>query len=332
MVEVFDGAYEWVDDWAQLCPDELGGVGWAHHDLVVTADQRVIGFQSGGEAVCIWDCNGNQLGNWMTGLLEGHGMTVAGAPDAEQLWIADPGLKMVPNSDGTYEVHQPGDGGSVVRFDLSGTLQEPLPPPDHADYRDARYAPTAVAVESPDGSGAVWVADGYGAGLVHRFSGDGDLLFTLTGQEGAGRFDCPHSIFIDRRAGEPRLYVTDRGNGRIQVYDLDGNFLHVVTDGLVSPSALATDGDRLIVAELHARLTVLDRDDQVVGYVGRDDDAPDREAWPNAQTDDGRTVRPPDLAPGRFNSPHGLAVDANGDLYVAEWLIGGRLTGLRRRP
>ena len=36
------------------------------------------------------------------------------------------------------------------------------------------------------------------------------------------------------------------------------------------------------------------------------------------------------LEAGKFNSPHGLAVDANGNLYVAEWLIGGRVTKLNR--
>jgi hypothetical protein len=35
------------------------------------------------------------------------------------------------------------------------------------------------------------------------------------------------------------------------------------------------------------------------------------------------------LAAGVFNSPHSLAVDADGNLYVSEWLIGGRYTKLR---
>lgn len=189
------------------------------------------------------------------------------------------------------------------------------------------YAPTGVAVDERDGS--LWVADGYGQGLVHRFTRDGDLALTLTGADGAGRFDCPHAVFVDRRS-RPRLYVADRGNARLQVHDLDGRFLGVVGDGLWSPTAMVACGERLIVAELDARLAVLDAEDRLVGYVGRDDDAPEREGWPNAVGADGRTVRPPALTPGRFNSPHGLAVDARGDLHVAEWLIGGRWIRLRR--
>ena len=134
---------------------------------------------------------------------------------------------------------------------------------------------------------------------------------------------------IDQRKSPARLYVTDRGTDRLQLYDLDGSFLHSVSDGLRLPSALAISGDAMFVAELTARIAVLDLDDHVVCYLGADDEAPRREGWPNAATADGRTVRA-DVQPGRFNSPHGIAVDSHGDLYVAEWLIGGRLTRLHR--
>ena len=53
-----------------------------------------------------------------------------------------------------------------------------------------------------------------------------------------------------------------------------------------------------------------------------------RPGWPNGVDELQHPVRAPDLAHGRFNSPHGLAVDADGSLYVAEWLIGGRMIKL----
>ena len=56
----------------------------------------------------------------------------------------------------------------------------------------------------------------------------------------------------------------------------------------------------------------------------------DVEGWPNNTSDEGRTIPTSLLETGKFNSPHGLAVDANGNLYVAEWLIGGRVTKLDR--
>jgi len=135
-----------------------------------------------------------------------------------------------------------------------------------------------------------------------------------------------------RRRDEAELYVVDRENGRLQVYGLDGGFRRTVGAGLLRrPAAIATSGSQLFVAELEARLAVLDADDELLYYVGADDIAAGRPGWPNAIAADGRTVRP-DLTSGFFNSPHGLAVNAHGDPIVAEWLIGGRVNTLTKDP
>jgi hypothetical protein len=84
----------------------------------------------------------------------------------------------------------------------------------------------------------------------------------------------------------------------------------------------------LIVAELFARLAVLDDADELIGYIGFDDAAASRPGWPNAIADDGRARAPERTEASRFNSPHSLAVDTDGRLYVTEWLIGGRYTRL----
>lgn len=62
------------------------------------------------------------------------------------------------------------------------------------------WSPTAVAVIEETGD--VWVADGYGQDLVHRFDMSGQHVRSLTGEEGAGRFSCPHGLVVDRRRGE----------------------------------------------------------------------------------------------------------------------------------
>jgi hypothetical protein len=97
---------------------------------------------------------------------------------------------------------------------------------------------------------------------------------------------------------------------------------------LDSPSAFATYGDNLVVAELHARLAVIGPEDQLVGYLGENGEVCRQAGWPNGVDKLEHPVRAPDLRPGRFNSPHGLAADADGRLYVAEWLIGGRMIKL----
>ena len=258
-------------------------------------------------------------------------MTITGRRGQERLWIADPGTKMVPKGEGQYYERSYGQHGSVVVFDLTGRRLRALPTPDIPEYATQRFCPTAIAIDDRgDRDHSIWVADGYGVSLVHRLSADGQVELTLTGDEGAGRFDCPHSLLIDHRGPFPRLYVTDRGNDRLQVYDLEGGFLHVVSEGLRLPSGLAVFDEQMFVAELTARVAVLDLHDRAACYLGADDEAPRRDGWPNAAAAEGRTVRPADLLPGRFNSPHGIAVDPRGDLYVTEWLIGGRLTRLHR--
>src|SRR5262249_38328560 len=123
-----------------------------------------------------------------------------------------------------------------------------------------------------------------------------------------------HSVFVHRREGrDAELYVADRSNRRIQVFDLDGAFLRSFGNGFLdTPSGFARWGDRLVVAELSGRLAVLDEADELVGYVGADPERgkgrASRPGWPNALTDDGRATAPRLPEPGHFNSPHSVAV------------------------
>ena len=119
------------------------------------------------------------------------------------------------------------------------------------------------------------------------------------------------------------MYIADRGNRRIQVYDLEGNFKRACgSEFLTSPSAFAAAGDLLIVAELRARLALLNLADNLIGYLGDNTSVAEVEGWPNV---------PSHLVePGKFNSPHGIATDERGNIYVAEWLIGGRFTKLAK--
>jgi hypothetical protein len=204
-----------------------------------------------------------------------------------------------------------------------------LPQPDHPAYAAGPYVPTSVAVSEVmhGGSGDVWVADGYGQALVHRFSADGRHLLTLDGEEGGGRFKRAHAVFIDRRGPEPRLLVTDRSNHRIGVYDLDGRFIRLLGVGeLRMPSAFAVSGDLLFVPELWSRMAVYDPDDRLVGYLGEGEDAWTEEGWPNLQDASGVTRRP--VRAGAFNAPHGMDAGSDGRLYVAEWSLGGRIVEL----
>jgi hypothetical protein len=108
-----------------------------------------------------------------------------------------------------------------------------------------------------DGEERVWVADPgvcihrhAGGNLGHGLEITGHLLGEIDGIAGAGRFDCPHAVFVDRRGAQREVYVADRSNARVQVFDVDGSFLRSFGEGvLTSPSSFACRGDSLFVAE-----------------------------------------------------------------------------------
>jgi hypothetical protein len=199
-----------------------------------------------------------------------------------------------------------------------------LPRPDLEGYDDPKYAPTWVTVfeERFGGNGDIWVADGYGAAYVHRYDKSGRYLSSMDGTNGAGRFRHPHGLYVDSRKAEPELYIADRMNRRIQVYDLDGRFKRVVSDAVdTSACAFIPQGDFTLIPEApyRARLTILDPDDQVVATLGENDLVCSKTGFPND-----RAL----VEPGRFVTPHSVAADAGGNIYVVEWITGGRITKL----
>jgi hypothetical protein len=305
--------YEWTASWVDLPQDPFG---WMHSGIAVV-DADVIVAHPGEPTLLFYDAGGNLArAIELEGLLEPHGFF----PSAEGLWIGDVGFKSGV-SGGESETER--THGRVVLVDGDGCVARELADPGSG------WSPTSVAVVKENGD--VWVADGYGQDLVHRFDAQGRHVQTLTGEEGAGRFRRPHGLLIDRRRGEPELYISDRTNARIQVYDLQGGFRRVAGEGIVvTPTDMTVVGDELALTDFtQACVTILDLDDQLVEHVGANPDASEREGWPNARDPVGNLVRPP-LEDGKFNSPHTLAADGEDNLYVTEWLLGGRLTKLAR--
>lgn len=312
--------------WQELAPEASGNAGWAHHGVAVLEDgDLVVGAPDQASLVRL-DRSGRERGRAATGLVEMHGLTASRGGE-EVVWVADNGQKATP---GQPRYGTLARAGRVVALTLAGSLARELELPEIAAYERAPWKPCAVAVDEvvDGGSGDIWVADGYGESLLHRYSGSGRLLGTFDARETGTAFDTPHDVIVDRRRGVPEVYVADRSNRRLVVFDLEGRFLRTAgTGSLSSPSGLATSGQLLFVAELRGRVAVLDGNDQLLGYLGASD-AADREGWPNAVDGQGDTIPVPDLHPGSFNSPHGISTDANGAVYVSEWLIGGRIVRL----
>jgi hypothetical protein len=315
----------WTVPWGSL--PASGRMGWAHPGLAITASDRVVTCHPAEPRILVLDLAGQLLAEWPLDGREGHGITATtDQAGREILWIADPGFKLGIRAAAVSAVDEA--KGKVSAWDLSGRKLAELATPPHPAYAEGPYKPTGIAIaDGPGESGDIWVADGYGQSLVHRYAAGGEYLGSLDGESGAGRFDGPHGVTVVRgHTPESELYVCDRENRRIQVFDLDGHYRRTVGAGsLTSPSGALVFGDRLIVAELRARLVVLE-DDRVVGTIGADEAAMDRPGWPNRLDQAGDMVAPGEIPAGRFNSPHALATDRGGNLFVAEFLLGGRIS------
>jgi len=72
-------------------------------------------------------------------------------------------------------------------------------------------------------TGDIYVTDGYGSARVVKYSRDGKFVLQWgTRGKGIAEFGLPHNLVIDR---EGRVYVTDRDNQRVEVFDPNGKFL-----------------------------------------------------------------------------------------------------------
>lgn len=305
-------AYRWIADWAKVD----SGAGHAHHGIVVDHDGTILTGHATDSIVQRLDRDGKLLGSFPVPVGETHCLALGRQGAVATLWIAD------------VEGFE-GGAPRVVQVDLQGRLLAQVTKADLGYGKDENFCPTAVAVDPV--SGDVWIADGYGSSRVHMLTPDLKRRLTLDGTTGAGRFSCPHWVWVDRRTGTSRIYVADRSNDRIQVFGCDGTFIKVLRDGLVTPSGFTGFGEFLVVAELKARVLVLDRDDRIVSVLGAGTEHVAKAGWPNRKQADGSVVRPQsDIPVGQFNSPHGIAADATGNIYVSEWLLGDRFTKLVR--
>src|ERR1700742_2326349 len=332
-MEQSDALYEWAAEWDDTDGDILA---MSHTSVVITADGEIVVGAPAEATLVFRDADSGEVTRRVAidDVTELHGMTLVEEDGEQLIWIADTGTILYGGKD-SLDIQHVVPEGQVVQVDLDGDVLRTLdrPPLDVYDG-EARYSPTAVAVAD---DGTIWVADGYGASMVHRFDADGTYLGSLSGEEGAGRFKEPHDVLVDTRGDTPELYVADRVNGRLQVFDLDGEFLRSAGEGdLPGPTQLAIDGDRLLVTDLlTGRVSVLDGDDQLGGHLFEHpspppswDNSTHPDGWPNARGEDGLIVAV-DLRPEEFHTPHGVAVGPDGTVYVSEFAIGERVAVLR---
>ena len=216
----------------------------------------------------------------------------------------------------------------LVKTDLMGKIVWEKGRPECKEYEDAKkpYNPTNICF-LPDGG--FNVGDGYGSNYLLNYDKDAKLVSVFSGSgKGLGQCATPHGQWVDARdQKKPVLIVCDRGNGRLQTFSLDGKPIAATEPGktVLFPAHAKTRGDLLLVPDLHARVSLFDKDLKPIVHLGED------EVW-RKKVLDGFKVRgqPKEWVAGKFVHPHDAAFDKDGNIIVVEWVSTGRVTFLKK--
>jgi len=262
-----------------------------------------------------FDQNGNylrEIGKGLYAWSEAHSVRI---DKNDNIWAIDKGSNMVVKFNPQGRVVWV-FGRRQEAADGAGPLGHPDPPlaPVDGNFRQ----PTDVAWDS---QGNTYITDGYVNSRVAKFDKNGDWVKSW-GSKGAapGQFNLPHSIAIDL---QDNIYVGDRSNRRIQVFDTEGNFKRMFTiDVPPDPVSRAVNGATptgdalkrvigqpnsmcitpgpnqvLFVGEstYPARIFKVSLEGKVLGVIGRS----------------GRSL-------GQFSGAHALACPSEHEVYAAE--------------
>ena len=315
-----DYRYEVLHDWPQL-PDPYT---WqTTHNVAVDKSQNLYVIHEGRTelkdhpSIFVFDSEGKFLrafGNQFQG--GGHGIEVRDEGGEEFLYVCayqqvKSFAKLTLQGETVWQKFAPMESGVYAEGENTN--------PQRLWGRD-RFMPTNFAFLD---DGGFLLADGYGSYYVHRYDKDANWISCFGGPgDGKGKFNTPHGIWIDRRAGiDPRVIVCDRAHHTLQVLSLDGKHVETLT-GYGLPANVDTQNELMLVPELHARVTLLDTNNQVVARLGADVE----------RVKDVKNLRqdPSRWRDGKFVHPHDACFAAGGDIFVAEWVATGRVTRMRR--
>jgi TAT (twin-arginine translocation) pathway signal sequence len=213
----------------------------------------------------------------------------------------------------------------VIKTDLKGEEVWKLcyPLEAHVYDRVKQFRPTNVAF-APDGG--FYVGDGYGSHWIHQYDKDVKWVRTWGGKgTEPGKLQTPHGLWLDDRPGRtPSLVVADRANARLQYFTLDGKYIDMVKE-VSFPAHFDIRGEVLLVPDLHARVSLFDKNNKVIAHLGYDAE------WTKKVLDGFKMRTQPDQwQPGRFIHPHDACFDRDGNIFVVEWVETGRVTLLKR--
>lgn len=300
--------YTVVGDWLKL-PEGRAQLGNQHGDVAVSAAGDVyVSVQDPAAGLQVYNPEGKFLRNVPGAPSDFHGFVIHKEAGGEFIYGAT--LR----------------GQTIVKMTLDGAIVMTIGSasiPDQYKIRNARSNQLALLLTGLDvaPNGDIYVTDGYASDYIHRFDKTGKYLTSFGGKQPPYSFNTLHKLAIDTRFQPARLIACDRANNRVVHLSLDGAFLGVVARDLLLPAAIVIDGDNAVVGELNGRVTVLDRTGAVLTRIG-------------ANTEQGigtNKIPPEQWRPGFVLSPHGVALNAHGDLFVSEFSAFGRVHRFNRQ-
>ena len=194
--------------------------------------------------------------------------------------------------------------------------------PEESGLKLTAFNPTAITV-APNGD--IFLSDGYASNHIFKFDKTGKYLmhFGTKGND-LKQFNTAHGMTLDTRYDPPRLLICDRNHepkGRLLHYDLDGNYIDEIITGLGMPTSAAIQGDFVSVPDLHGRLVILDKSNTIMAVLGHNSDPATRVNF---------NVPQDQWVEGVFSGTHGSFWDKDGNLYVQDWNVSGRIMKLVR--
>ena len=210
-----------------------------------------------------------------------------------------------------------------IKFDSkTGEIVLKLPFPEASGLKLKQFNPTAITV-GPNGD--IFLSDGYASNHIFKFDKTGKYLMHFgTKGNGLKEFNTAHGMTLDTRYTPPRLLICDRNHepkGRLVHYSLDGEFLDEVVTGLGMPTSAVVQGDYVSVPDLRGRVVILDKTNTIMAILGYNPD-PAKGGSYNVPQDQ--------WIEGIFSGTHGSSWDKDGNLYVQDWNVSGRIMKLVR--
>jgi DNA-binding beta-propeller fold protein YncE len=282
--------YRLVPDWPPADP----GVKWAE---VIQAEPDAQGnlwvIHRGTPPILKLDPkSGEVLAGFGAGMFAGpHGFTI----DSEgNLYVTD--CPLGPGTDQT--ALKAGKGYQLFKMDQRGKILMTIGKAGYAMAGPESFVcPTDVAVAA---NGDIFVTDGHRSAIDHygdrvaKFSKDGKFIKDIVERgSGPGQVWQPHSIAIDSQG---RLFVADRSNNRIQIFDQEGHFIDLWRQ-FSRPSGI-----------------FIDRRTDTIYVSDSESSGQNHPGWP-------RGIRIGSAQTGAVNffisgtEPEGVGVDADGDVY-----------------